>query len=109
MTRALSTIKENSPVAKLPPQLRNSIFGLLLLAPKAVSIDMSSKPEGLPQLPASDNIQARDALALMVTCKQIRNESAATFYDANEFIIDIRELGDDTSVTGIKHTVRSKA
>jgi len=71
-----------SPLAKLPPELRNNIFDLVVIIPNGVHLELS---QGWPQTPDESADSVKHAMALMRTCKQIRQECFTTFFTANTF------------------------
>lgn len=60
--------KESSPLLTLPPELRNSIYRMVIVFPQSIRFGTS---EGKP--------------ALLATCKQIHNESVQIFWAENTF------------------------
>ncbi|KAK3719148.1 hypothetical protein LTR37_004712 [Vermiconidia calcicola] len=77
---------DNSPLAKLPAELRNRIYLLALRNEQPIIVVVRSG--GRPQEAYRRLYELRTPQALTLTCKQIRNESINMFYSANAF--DIR-------------------
>lgn len=103
---------DDSPLGKLPPELRNKIFDLILLAPDSIYVDTAGDASdlyGAPQLQPCHEVQVRDALALMATCRQIRQESIPTFYGVNKFFIDTSVLPVDAGTRLYKQWVAENA
>ncbi|KAK5124197.1 hypothetical protein LTR85_001900 [Meristemomyces frigidus] len=74
---------ENSPFAKLAPELRNRIYELALTLPKRIVIVRRSfSPSTFRQEPANARYQP---LALAMTCRVINEECQQLFYAANAF------------------------
>lgn len=97
-----------SPLAKLPPEIRNATFELVLLVPTGITIDLEFWRSDLPELTNNES-EVRAALALMTTCRQIRQEALSTFYGANEFIIDMTDLLDEDDHARSRKTVKIRA
>lgn len=70
-----------SKLAKLPPELREQIYELVLCHHQFHLIHLSS---GTPQL---SQISGTHPLALAQTCTQIRNESLPIFFRGNHFVL----------------------
>ncbi|KAK5117810.1 hypothetical protein LTR85_008785 [Meristemomyces frigidus] len=100
---------DNSPLGKVPPELRNNIFDLVLLPPPDTSINMLASPYGLPKPSRDSKAHLRDALALMATCKQIRQESSTTFYGANDFFIDVSEGRRENCQADLRRAIASES
>lgn len=82
---------DESPLAKLPPELRNRIYELALRQENPVRLHWTIWPE--------EKVHHMDAtrstptiLALTKTCRQIRQESNKLFYAVNRFIVDCRRM-----------------
>ncbi|KAF7193298.1 hypothetical protein HII31_05392 [Pseudocercospora fuligena] len=75
----------------LPGELRNQIYEHALIMKSPIEFGrMSLSPW------ARDNHQIltiRGGLAMLATCRQIRSEALAYFYSKNEFIIRLRDYG----------------
>lgn len=71
---------DESPLAKLPPELRNLIYEYALTADRPYSISVRSAS----LVPKSH--RDRGVLSLTHTCKTIRTESTPLFYALNEFV-----------------------
>ena len=67
-TIASETVMEDSPLQRLPPELRNHIFKLALTADRPIKLE-----------------DLHEKTALIRTCKQIRQEGSAIFYMCNRF------------------------
>lgn len=74
---------ENSRLSKLPRELRDMIYALVLLRNEPIRIDFDAPNPGLT-LPDQRNI-----LAIASTCKQIRGECAGIFWSENCFELQI--------------------
>ncbi|KAK3620630.1 hypothetical protein LTR56_023289 [Elasticomyces elasticus] len=70
---------ENSPLKKLPAELRNSIYELALWQSGGVSIGMIQTPQGFRW--------RSKAPALPSVCRQLRRETVEMFYSINRFTI----------------------
>lgn len=92
-----------SPLAKLPPELRNATFELVFVRPCGLVVDME---DNCPRL-AEDQVEGvRNALSLMGTCKQIRQECLYTSFAVNEFVIDTGALDYITYAKGTPKAVQ---
>lgn len=74
---------DNSPLATLPPELRNRVYELVLCSDKPVVI--THHPGKGPRQRAAERHE--HLLALTTTCKIIRSESTKMFYALNRFAI----------------------
>lgn len=68
---------ENSPLARLPAELRTSIYETALVQEKPISL--SKRPISKSEIPSF--------AALLQTCRQIRTEATAVFYSSKSFLI----------------------
>ncbi|KAK3617458.1 hypothetical protein LTR56_025285 [Elasticomyces elasticus] len=88
---------ESSLFGKLSPELRNSIYKLVLHDPDGFKIfqhDGTHPDSGLPDGKAkginlyfSDKLRVRDALAITECCNGIRSETLSMFYYLNTFTL----------------------
>ncbi|KAK5133317.1 hypothetical protein LTR08_007842 [Meristemomyces frigidus] len=83
---------DNSPLARLAPELKNAIYELALY--DANEIPLCAEKGSL----ASPSKQGSTASALTMTCKEIRAETTAMFYAVNTFTL---YSGSDS--TGLGH------
>ena len=72
---------DDSPLQMLSPELRNTIYELVLYQPDGVVVSVW---DGRPQLKRRAE-QRNNPLALTQTCKQVREESVLLFYYINCF------------------------
>lgn len=96
-----------SPFAKLAPELRNGIYGLVVCLDKPIIVlveDNNPPHVQYPALvkdaivPAEDNnppddgspALVKDAIALTAACRQIHSETLPIFYGANRFELQTR-------------------
>ncbi|KAK4965487.1 hypothetical protein LTR42_012243 [Elasticomyces elasticus] len=70
---------ENSPLKKLPAELRNSIYELALWQSGGISIGLIQTPQGFRW--------RSKAPALPSVCRQLRRETVEMFYSINRFTI----------------------
>lgn len=71
---------ECSPLVGLPAELRNVIFGWVLVAPGGIHVDINES-----RVEATSG--ASDGLALMATCKHMRRECHVNFFAANDWVL----------------------
>ena len=77
---------DRSPLAKLPPELRNRIYDFTLTCDSPIKILCTTNPE-TRRLRAYSPIAARNhPLALTETCKQLHEECTQLFYAVNIFV-----------------------
>lgn len=80
-----------SPLRTLPPELRNTIYDLVLCVPWPVGLQLVINPtkigtrQSVKSLKCTRSPDVRNALSLTETCKEIRNETPAMFYAINRF------------------------
>lgn len=74
---SIGGIMDQSPFIRLPPELRDDIYEMVLV---------QDHPIGISQPPDSKTSRVSFA-ALLQTCHQIRNEAIAIFYSSNSFVI----------------------
>ncbi|KAK4546324.1 hypothetical protein LTR36_002001 [Oleoguttula mirabilis] len=99
-----------SPLGRLPPELRHIVFNLVLLTPKLIDVGMTTPIYGLSgPFFGSGMPPAQDVLALTATCKQMRSEIIPVFYSANEFVINVSALAEETCENAIMEMVKSQA
>lgn len=82
---------ENSPLAKLPAELRNNIWELALRADKPVEVTGDYYIEAPPvdfKLAPNQVQEMAKALALTQTCRQIHSECILLFFHVNTFEFD---------------------
>lgn len=84
-----ATTMNNSPFARLAPELRNHIYELALTddAPVVVKGHIPASAFGPPQVWALTNSRQ---LALTQTCGQIREETVQMFHTSNAFTVLVR-------------------
>ena len=75
---------ENSPLARLPPELREYIYELVLRDPSHLTVHLSS---GRPKL-SQPSAFRHHPLALAQTCAQLRDESLSIFFRINTFALE---------------------
>ena len=69
---------ERSPLARLPAELRNDIYELVLQAPNTIEVVFTE----------FGTVRARNArLALTATCYAIRSETLTLYYSLNHFVL----------------------
>ncbi|TKA29159.1 hypothetical protein B0A50_03669 [Salinomyces thailandicus] len=83
---------DNSLLAKFPPELRNRTFELVILVRRKIKVDLTAKP---PALHEQSVAAVHDALSLMSTCKQIREECLLTFWSLNNFRVKTGMFSND--------------
>lgn len=76
-SRRKRKIKQQSPFFRLPAELRNIIYRLVLVQPNEHGFQIAGT-ETLPDQPA-----------LLQTCRQIRNDAREMYFQQNEFIFNI--------------------
>ncbi|KAK5698217.1 hypothetical protein LTR97_007178 [Elasticomyces elasticus] len=74
-----------SPFLRLPPELRNSIYELVLQQPEPVVICRRGKV--WPQSQQLESHQPHHAMSLTATCRLIRQECGPLFYNLNSFVM----------------------
>ena len=79
---------DNSPFARLPPELRDHIYDAALQFPENVVLS-KERDRGV----APDGKTSRIALNLLLTCRQIQEESVQRLYAVNTFSI-VHNQGD---------------
>ncbi|KAK4550180.1 hypothetical protein LTR36_003147 [Oleoguttula mirabilis] len=84
---------ENSPLARLPPELRNRIYELALKSDRPFTLVFKHM---LGQEPSA---QQRHPTGLARTCKALRKEATQLFYAINAFEIQTDESPDYISTT----------
>ena len=87
-----TVIMDQSPLARLPPEIRNQIYELALHQPKGCMIEArrsTSKPGLQFKLAYWSTIS--DPTALTRTCKHIRRECVQMFYVINTFHVFIKD------------------
>lgn len=72
---------ENSPLGKLPPELRNEVYKLVLACPFQITLSIAHVPRPKYLLPE----KSYSGTSLVKTCKQIYQEAAAMVYAINIF------------------------
>ena len=75
---------DSSLLGKLPRELRDGVYVLVLHAPNDIHI---YDEDGQPSL--GDALRIHKPLALTTTCKQIRGESLPLFYAVNRLCLDV--------------------
>ncbi|KAF2483058.1 hypothetical protein BDY17DRAFT_323822 [Neohortaea acidophila] len=87
----LTPALQHSPLAKLPPELRNLIFeyAVTQLAPIFVEDKDYHNPDRRISLRATPRCRPT---ALTQTCKQIRDEAEPLLYACNDFVIRLPRL-----------------
>ena len=83
---------EESPLYKLPGELRNRIYELALLQSGGITVFVSALRPHLFKPTETSNI-----LALTETCKDVRHESSPIFYEINTFTLISKYLGEQYS------------
>ncbi|KAK5682468.1 hypothetical protein LTS10_005596 [Elasticomyces elasticus] len=73
-----------APIGKLPPEIRNGIFALVLTLDFEVTVIVSPDSPGII-LDSASRPGVHTALACMAVCKQLRTECSPVFYGANIF------------------------
>lgn len=64
---------ETSPFLELPPEMRNRIYRYTLLTDRFVGVSATHLPEP----------------AVLLACKQIRQEASSIYYNENRFLLDM--------------------
>lgn len=72
MSHTMAESVANSPLFKLPPELRLRIYEYTMCGKRHIKI---TRDEGIPEP------------ALLLTCKIIRDEAIASFYEENDFTL----------------------
>jgi hypothetical protein len=83
---------EESPLYKLPGELRNRIYELALFQPGGITVFVSALRPHLFKPTDTSNI-----LALTEICKDIRHESSPIVYETNKFSLISKYLGEQYS------------
>ncbi|KAK4550303.1 hypothetical protein LTR36_003270 [Oleoguttula mirabilis] len=73
---------DNSPLAKLPAELRNTIYEFAFYREAPIRIEMHGTPPTLRRCPNSADPD-KHLLALPATCNEVRHESLLVFYASN--------------------------
>ena len=73
-----------SPLGRLPAELRNRIYELVLIFPTFIEIEPSSQHAERPKAPELLGSNP-NTFALVKTCKQVHSESSAIIYADNTF------------------------
>ena len=73
---------DDSPLARLPRELRNQIYHAVLVRETPVRVD---SPLNSPRLRHENHPVS--LAALLQTCRQVRSEAAAMFYGLNTFVV----------------------
>jgi len=81
---------DNSPLSKLPPELRNFIYELALHQDKPFNLHWSPTQSVRE---AAWSHSPKQALALTATCHRIRSECSKLFYATNTFVLDCPDVG----------------
>ena len=79
---------DTSPLLRLPPELRNEIYELILYQQDGVVVDVQ---DGQPQVICDTDERVR-MLTLTATCKKIRGETRLLFFSINRFRVRSRQL-----------------
>lgn len=75
---AVSEALRDSPLGRLPPEIRNTIYTMTLAQPHGIIYWKSA------WVPLEDGAPLTQALNIRATCKQIRDETESMFFDLNE-------------------------
>ncbi|KAK4546294.1 hypothetical protein LTR36_001971 [Oleoguttula mirabilis] len=75
---------DNSPLARLPAELRNYIYKVAVKSDRPVKIRLDSKNKQLKM------VTYGRVLALTETCRRLRDESLGLFYASNHVSITLR-------------------
>lgn len=75
---------ENSPLIRLPPEIREHVYKLAFQKPWHLTIHLSS---GRPKLSRPDGVR-HHPLALAQACSQLRHESLPIFFGTNTFALE---------------------
>lgn len=79
---------DKSPLARLAPEIRNRVYGLVLQRPDAIVLTVNGRDCRI-----SDNASHEWLLALPATCKQLRDETTQMFYAQNTFQLQGQDSG----------------
>ncbi|KAF2773060.1 hypothetical protein EJ03DRAFT_152834 [Teratosphaeria nubilosa] len=80
-----------SPIARLAPELRSQLYGLVLTKEQPIAVQCLRKPSENHVLISFEKqlkgpvIPLRRPLALIQTCRVVRQEARSLFYSTNEF------------------------
>ncbi|KAK3617448.1 hypothetical protein LTR56_025275 [Elasticomyces elasticus] len=77
---------DDSPLAKLPAEIRNNIIAMVLILDCVVSVMVSAKSPGVT-IGSTVRSAVQSAYACIGTCKQLREECGPVFYASNTFVI----------------------
>lgn len=69
---------DNSPLMRLPPELRNRIYDLVVIESQPITISIRKRRFGTPMRPP----------ALLHNCRQLRAEASPVYYSSNIFIAE---------------------
>lgn len=77
---------DESPLKRLPGELRNNLYQLLLVSDAPIKIQggNGNDEDGIGRFLKD---QHQFALPLMFTCKQIQKEAAQVFFTKNKFVV----------------------
>lgn len=78
---------ERSPLTRLPPELRNRIYELVLRSDDTIEIMDNGIVNGRLALYSRDAAESR-ILALTITCGKVRAECLQLFYSVNTFLFN---------------------
>ena len=98
---------DDSPLGKLPPELRNRIYTFAMSEGKTITFAPQSANMKQTMLkPIAPEHQPPQGLSLAATCRQMRQECSALFYASNDFAIihDVETLKSFTKVIGRNNT-----
>jgi len=79
---------DSSPLALLPPELRNEIYRLVLPQGKEVRLALCSDGQGDDYIQPLDDTWNANVLALLYICKQINCEARVVFCKCNNFVLN---------------------
>ncbi|KAK4954299.1 hypothetical protein LTR10_007729 [Elasticomyces elasticus] len=91
---------ENSPLSKIPPELRNQIYELVFTYPDSIKCLVEGSRSGGSGTICKAYFRVRYPLAMTETCKAIHNESSQLVFSCNTIeicrtdVVDTRYLND---------------
>jgi hypothetical protein len=78
---------ENSPFRKIPAELRNQIYHLVLVDKKKIILNLHDERLDSTMMESYHDRAGISGIRLIETCKEIHSEAAPVFYGANLFVV----------------------
>jgi hypothetical protein len=88
---------DNSPLRKLPAEMRNEIYYLVLVNPRPITINLHDKHAKARLIKHFNEAEPGiSGLGLLRTCREVHDEAASIFYGSNKFLLDTELFTHDT-------------